>query len=72
MNIKEYRNDIIPSYLVWRAYVVQKTREAAANAFNHGLQHPPRVTILDRMIWIIIILGLGMLTIQILRWVVKP
>ena len=64
MNIKQYRNDVSPGYLVWRAYVAQQTREA--------LEHPPRVTFFDKAIMVFIILGLGWLTVAILRWVVRP
>jgi len=64
MNIKNYRNDIIPGYLVWRAYVAQKTREA--------LEHPPRVSRWDWLIWTVIFLGSGYLTWHLAVMVLRP
>jgi len=58
MNIKTYRKDIIPGWLI-------------VKAARYAIEHPPRVNFLDKAIMITIIVGLGWLTVAILRWVVK-
>jgi len=59
MNIKTYRKDIIPGWLVVRSA-------------RYALEHPPRVSKYDWIIWTLIFLGAGYMTYHLAIMVLRP
>jgi hypothetical protein len=58
MNLSTFKNDIIPGWLI-------------VKAARYAIDHPPRVNLFDRVIWVLIFAGLGLLTYQTLVWVLR-
>ena len=59
MNIKTFKNDIIPGWLV-------------VKAARYALEHPPRVSKFDWVIWLLIFLGSAYMTYHLAVMVLRP